>query len=413
MMLRVQPPVVATLCGEYRSLFDRRSGLLSRYMSHPNAPSPEILEIAIAGPEGQLFELEWLRRILGQAPLCSQVLLTGQPERHRALSSIIRMIHDHGAVPSVVLEGARPTPDVADALKRFAGFACIDVGFDQDRITAVKVLRDLGLRVQLNVPMADATVEWLHDMLTQGHLHQLAQMIVLTGRSCSGAGAMPTGLSRSPALDVVLDDVGKVQVSRLGIDGRLAHVVAEGGAGHPALLARCEAGRCGLFIAHDQTVTPCSMLPGAIVGSLAEQSLTRIWRGHALAEFRREHELGNTPTVVPPCGRIERITAPPASGSRVERADLDLRFGHASSSICDRALPPLSRSQLVQVLAAVRDWKALRFFADEVRKAPVAASWTSLEYFLSLPPIWGHDLARLHEQLVAGTFEGREARVEP
>jgi hypothetical protein len=89
------------------------------------------------------------------------------------------------------------------------------------------------------------------------------------------------------------------------------------------------------------------------------------------------------------------------------KVGVDLRFGFATSSLCDRGQPPLEREQVIRTIAAVRAWSSLRFFESD--GPDVAAAWSSLEYFLSLPAIWGQDLARLHEQLVAGTFEGAEA----
>lgn len=412
MMLGVEPSVVASLHGQYRSLFDRRSGLLARYLDEPVTPAPEIIEVNLVGPDGQLFELDALRRLLREAQLCCQVLLTGKPEAHPAFSSVLRMIRDHGAVPSVVIEGATPSSNILDALKRFAGFVSVDCGFDRDRIELARDLRNIGLKVQLHIPVADATTEWLTDTLSRGGVHHLSQMITLTGRSCTGVEAKVTGLSIDENVEKLLEFTRKHHSFRLGLDGRLSSLFLGRKIGHRLTMPQCEAGRCGLFVNHDQTVAPCSLLADRIVGSIAEQSLSRIWSGPAMQAFRREVRGAPDQAPVPPCGRIEGNSAAALNRQSTGHGEAELRFGYASSSLCDRALPPLAKSQAVQVLAAVRDWRALRFFTDDASSTQVAASWTSLEYFLSLPPIWGQDLARLHEQLVAGTFEGKELREE-
>lgn len=405
----VEPAIVASRCGSYRSLFDRRSGLLARYSDREWTPGPELLEINLVGPRGQLFELGSLRSLLDQAPLCCQVLLTGNPEAHPALASILRTIRDRGVIPSVVVEGPRPRSDVVEALRRFAGFVALDCAFDRRRVDMAKELRALGLKVQLHIPVADATVEWLTAMLTREAVHQFAGLVVLTGRSASGPTSQPAGLSVGEPVEELLDVLRRRHPFRLAIDGRLSPLVLARGMGHADTLARCEAGRSGVFVRHDLKVTPCSLLPDEVVGDLGEQDLARIWRGPELTNFRRDAALR---AGRPACGELAPSPGGEREAPRTGPGAMDLRIGYATSSLCDRAFVPLARSQIVQVLAAIRDWKALRFFNDDHKAAQVAASWTSLEYFLSLPPLWGQDLARLHEQLVAGTFEGRELRAD-
>ena len=115
MMAGVEPWVVASRCGSYRSLFDRRTGLIARYTAEPILPRPEMIELAAVGPNGELLELEGLRELLDQAPLCRHILLTGDTAAHPALASILRTIRDHGVVPTAVVGVTRPRGDALDA----------------------------------------------------------------------------------------------------------------------------------------------------------------------------------------------------------------------------------------------------------------------------------------------------------
>ncbi len=405
----VEPSVVASRCGSYCCLYDRRSGLLARFVTKLPLPSPEIIEIALVGPDGDLFDLGALRRVLDQSPLCRQILLVGASENHPALPSILRIIRAHGVVPSVVVSSGQPRPDVLDAMTRFAGFVALDCGFNRSRFELARTYRNEGLRVSLHLPVADASTEWISTSLKSGSFEHLIHSVTLTGRSLSGPEGQGTGLSPSSSIGSLIEVVSHSHGFRLSTDARIAPHLASGDVGHASTIPRCEAAISGLFIAHDLTVTPCSLIPYHSIGSLAEESLEQIWSGRAIEAFRK-----SSSDDLPPCFRRQSLAAPSIAstfGTRSETSGLELRFGFASSSLCDRAILPLSRSQLVHIMTSVKDWKALRFFEEPLGPASsqVAASWSSLEYFLSLPPLWGQDLARLHEQLVAGTFEGQEA----
>lgn len=401
----MEPSVVATRHGSYRSLFDRRSGLLARFLSGTSLPSPEIIEVSLVGPDGDPFELGALRRLLEGAPLCRQLMFVGNPDEHPALDSILRTVRDHGVVPAVVVSSPKPRSEVMNALARFAGFVALDCGFSRTQLELARTYRDSGLRVCLNLPLADATTDWLTNTLDNGAFEHLVQGATLTGRTASGPASRATGLSPSPALDRLVELVSRTHPFRLGADARIAPYFSDGDIGHAATIPRCEAARGGLFVNHDLTVTPCSLLPDKVLGSLEDESLGRIWSSKAAEEFRR-----GLSDELPPC--FEASTSAPPSpprengGSDISR--MELRFGFSSSSLCDRAILPLNRGQLLHIMTSVKDWKSLRFFTEQDNEpVQVAASWSSLEYFLSLPPLWGQDLARLHEQLVAGTFEGQ------
>jgi hypothetical protein len=201
--------------------------------------------------------------------------------------------------------------------------------------------------------------------------------------------------------------VQKLCAFRIGLDARTASLVASKEKRRQALLPRCEAGRTGLFIHHDGQVSPCSLLGHRIVGTLRHQSLWRIWTGLPLVEFRRHQGLAAPcRRIAIPCGR-DRATPLEAIPNGQQQ---DLRFGFAASSLCDRTVVALAPEEIVQVLGAVHEWQALRFFVDDEDGTPghAPASWSNLEFFLSIAPLWGQDLARLHEQLVAGTFERQE-----
>ena len=151
------------------------------------------------------------------------------------------------------------------------------------------------------------------------------------------------------------------------------------------------------------------------MGSLAESTLQRIWASPGLVAFRRETRSARRCSCAswdacrggcPAAGALCNAERHEPEGEG--RAGVDLRFGFATSSLCDRAHAPLDRQQTIKTLAAVRSWASLRFFDEDEVGPQVAASWSNLEHFLSLPAMWGQDLSRLHEQLVAGTFEGSE-----
>lgn len=358
----------------------------------------------MVGPEGDLFDLGALRQVLTQAPLCRQVMLVGESSSHPALASILRTIRDHGVVPTLVANQPLRS-DVIDSLARFAGHVAIDCGLNRTQMGLAKTLRDSGLQVRLHQPLADATVDWLATSLERGTFEHMIRASVLTGRTASGPGGKVTGINPGPGLERLVEVISRPHPFRLAADGRVAPLLAHGDIGHGVTIPRCEAGRTGMFLDHDLRVTPCSLLPDRVVGSLEESSIEQIWTGRTMAQTREELSGPH-----PPCAGTSRATEPPR---RTDGLDLELRFGFASSSLCDRSVLPLGQKQLLQIITAVQDWRALRFFAGPHEDEPtqVAASWSSLEYFLSLPPLWGQDLARLHEQLVAGTFEGQEASV--
>lgn len=401
----VEPSVVASRCGKCRSLFDRRSGLFARYLNLAMTPGPELLEICLVGPEGELIDMTALRRLLEQAPMCRQVLLVGASESHPALPAILRLIRGHGVVPTLVTAGKKPSPELLDAANRFVGLVAVDCGFSRTQLNIARSFRDSGVRVGLHLPVADASVDWLANSLERGAFEHLVQAVCLTGRSATGPEAKPTGLRVGPGLDRLVEVVSRPHSFRIGSDARITPFLSSGDIGHATTKPRCEAARTGLFIAHDLTVSPCSLLPDVVLGSLEGESLSRIWSGRTASQFRQSL----TPDT-PPCVKFPPPARENTAENKNELTGLELRFGFASSSLCDRALLPLARSQMLHILTAVQDWSALRFFAgnDEALPTQVAASWSSLEFFLSLPPLWGQDLARLHEQLVAGTFEGQE-----
>lgn len=405
--LSVEPSVIATRHGTYRSLFDRRSGLLARFLTNRPLPSPELIEISLVGQDGELFDLGELRSLLESATLCRQLMLVGNSDSHPALASILRTVRDHGVVPAVVVSDPKPSSGVVNALTRFAGFVSIDCGFNRTQIGLARTYRDAGLRVCLNLPLADASADWLANALENEAFEHLVQGAVLTGRTASGPGCQGTGLSSGPSLDRLVELVSRSHPFRLGADARIAPYLSSGDIGHAATIPRCEAALGGLFVNHDLTVTPCSLLPGVVLGSLESSSLDGIWSSKAAKAFRN-----SVSGALPPCfeTRTSVPPAPPDSEAVGEANGLELRFGFSSSSICDRSILPLNRGQLIHIMTSVKDWRALRFFTEDANEpTQVAASWSSLEYFLSLPPLWGQDLARLHEQLVAGTFEGQVA----
>jgi len=415
MMAGVEPWVVASRCGSYRSLFDRRTGLIARYTAEPILPRPEMIELAAVGPDGELLELEGLRELLDQAPLCRHILLTGDTAAHPALASILRTIRDHGVVPTAVVGATWPRGDALDALLRWSAAVGIDCGLDWAGLELITPLRDAGLRVHVHVPVADATVERAADLIERDAFERGIRSVVLTGRTVGGPGGRTAGLSTGPELERLVSVATRTHPYRVACDGRLGPILSAAVGGHPAVLAACEAGRSGIFVHHDLRVSPCSLIPDRVVGSLGDQSLPRIWRSPELVAFRREQRNGR------PCSCTAWDVCRggcPAAGKVCtdERRDptleaengLDLRFGFATSSLCDRAHLPLERQQVVRTLTAVRAWGGLRFFDEDEASPQVAAAWSSLEYFLSLPSLWGQDLARLHEQLVAGTFEGSE-----
>lgn len=403
----MEPSVVATRHGSYRSLFDRRSGLLARFLTSRPLPSPELIEINLVGPDGELFDMGAIRQLFESAPLCRQLMLVGNSDSHPALASILRTVRDHGVVPAVVVTEPKPRSEVMTALSRFAGFVSIDCGFNRTQLALARTYRDGGLRVCLNLPLADASTDWLSNALENEAFEHLVQGVVLTGRTASGPDCRATGLSGGQSLDRLVELVSRAHPFRLGADARIAPYLAPGDIGHAATIPRCEAAMGGLFINHDLTVTPCSLLPDLVLGSLESSSLEDIWRSKT-AETFRSRVFG----ALPPCFEA-RTSVPPApllNEGKGEANGLELRFGFSSSSICDRSILPLNRGQLIHIMTSVKDWKALRFFTEHADEpTQVAASWSSLEYFLSLPPLWGQDLARLHEQLVAGTFEGQVA----
>jgi hypothetical protein len=401
----VEPSVVASRCGNYRSLFDRRSGLLARYLDAPMPPGPELLEVRLVGPGGEFIDMTGLRRLLERAPMCRQVLLVGESEQHPALPTILRTIRSHGVVPTLVTSGAQRSSEVLDALARFAGSVAIDCGFSRTQLNIARRFRDAGVRVALHLPVADASVDWLSNSLERGTFEHLVQAVTLTGRSTSGPDAKATGLKMGPGLERLIEVVSRPHSYRINSDARITPFLSGGDIGHFTTKPRCEAGRTGVFVDYDFSVRPCSLLPNHVVGNLEDESLEKIWTGRLMSKFREKLRRG-----APPCASLAYPEGKQADDDEHELEGIELRFGFASSSLCDRALLPLGRSQMLHILTAVQDWKALRFFvgSEEALPTQVAASWSSLEFFLSLPPLWGQDLARLHEQLVAGTFEGQE-----
>jgi len=302
----------------YRTLFDQKTGFFVR-KEEPGWPEPtwakdgpELIDLSITsycqrkcsfcyrGANNKIFshlDIADVTRVVEQAVDCGtfQIALGGgNPNQHPHFVEILRLIREHGIVPSYTTNGDGLTKMVLKASAEFCGAMAISVYPPFNEIyyqNLIEEINSYGIKLNLHAIIRNDYLElwtkWLSDL--PSFMKNVNAVIFLNYKPTGNDGdsLIPKKMDMAEQFFKAANDCKSIKI---GFDSCSISGIAKWMNVPIELVEPCEAARFSVFISEDMKMYPCSFMVGkGWFGDLRKDSLLDIWQTNEyFQKFRSE-----------------------------------------------------------------------------------------------------------------------------
>ena len=304
----------------YMTLFNRQTGFFVRKeMNGQLGPiwamdGPELIDLSITSycQRGCSFcyrrandtsyehmSIDEVRDVVEQAADCGTLQMAlggGNPNQHPDFVEILRMIREHGIVPSFTTNGDGLTEEVLRATSDYCGAMAVSVypPFDEYYYgTLISRIRNYGIRVNIHAIIREGYLDmwtrWLMDPPV--FLKDVNAIIFLNYKpiGIDGVSLLPKDLIK---IEKFFRIANKCRTVKIGFDSCSISGIVRWMNVPSYLVESCEAARFSAFISEDMRMYPCSfMVEKGWYGDLRKHSLIDIWQNNAFFHRFRDNVL--------------------------------------------------------------------------------------------------------------------------
>lgn len=291
----------------YRTLFDQRSGFFIRKedTGHPEPTwaedGPELIDLSITsycqrgcsfcyrGANSNVYKhlsLKDVRSVVEQAAECGTLQIAlggGNPNQHPEFVEILRLIREHGIVPSYTTNGDGLTEEVLQATAEYCGAMAVSVypPFDEKYYgQLISQITSYGIKVNLHAIIRDDYLDlWMRWLVEPPKfLEKVNAIIFLNYKPIGKDGDMLLPRNKEK-IERFFRAVNDCHAIKIGFDSCSMSGIVKWMNVQKELVEPCEAARFSAFISEDMKMYPCSfMIEKGWCGDLRRFSLIDIWQ---------------------------------------------------------------------------------------------------------------------------------------
>lgn len=291
----------------YRTLFDQRTGFFVRKEDegYPEptwaASGPELIDLSISsycqrgcsfcyrGANSNVYHhlnLEDVRSVVEQAAECGTLQIAlggGNPNQHPEFVEILRLIREHGIVPSYTTNGDGLTNEVLQATAEYCGAMAVSVYLPFNETYYGQIVSQIlsyGIKVNLHAIIRDDYLDlwtrWFVEPPT--FLEKVNAIIFLNYKPIGKDGNLLLPLDKEK-IERFFRMANDCHIVKIGFDSCSMSGIVKWMNVQKELVEPCEAARFSAFISEDMKMYPCSFMVGkGWYGDLRRHSLLDIWQ---------------------------------------------------------------------------------------------------------------------------------------
>ena len=295
----------------YRTVFNRKTGFFVRKEEkgwpEPTwaIDGPELIDLSITNfckrectfcyrkanaANYHHLSLEDVCAVVEQASDCGTLQMAlggGNPNQHPDFVKILRLIREHGIVPSYTTNGDGLTEDILRATADCCGAMAVSVypPFKEEYyLRLIEEIQSYGIKVNIHaIIRADYLELWTRWLLEPPTFLKASNAVVFLNYNPLGKNEERLIPKNRSAVEQFFKAANKCNAVRVGFDSCSITGIVRWMDIPNVLVEPCEAARFSAFISEDMKMYPCSFMVGnEKCGNLRKDSLREVWRNNVL-----------------------------------------------------------------------------------------------------------------------------------
>ena len=297
----------------YKTVFSQRTGFFVRLEEDGHEEpfwaedGPELLDLSItnycerccefcyrgANTSGRHMPLEDMECVVKQAKDAGVLQIAlggGNPNQHPQFVEVLRIVREHGIVPSYTSNGEGLTDDILKTTKKYCGAMALSLyppyeHYDQ----LAEHISDMGIKLNLHVILKSDTIDLLTAWFKEPPVlfSHINAVIVLNYKPIRGSQDL--SIKDGERLKAFYEAASTCKSVKIGFDSCCVPGIVTWMKVDPALIDSCEAARFSAFVSEDMRMYPCSFMANTEqYGDLRKERLLDIWQNHSAFVRHRE-----------------------------------------------------------------------------------------------------------------------------
>ncbi len=288
----------------YKTLFDRQTGFFIRKeesgFSEPAwaMDGPELIDLSItnycergcsfcyretSNKDALFMSIADVENVVSQAENCGTLQIAlggGNPNQHPQFIEVLKLIREHGIVPSFTSNGDGLTDDILQATSMYCGAMAVSVYPPYDEKRYEKLLarvKGSGVKVNLHAIIKNDTIDvWIRWLEAPPKFFKYINAVIFLNYKPVRGNSFVVDMNKIKSF---FEMVNKCQSVKVGFDSCSISGITRWMDTPSYLIEPCEAASFSAFISEDMKMYPCSfMTRHGYYGDLRKQSILDIWQ---------------------------------------------------------------------------------------------------------------------------------------